>query len=435
MTTRRVNRPAAVRGTITVPADKSISPRALILHAIADGTARIDNLLDSADVRATESCLISLGASIEWYGGDPVALVQGNGLRGLLESDDVINCENSGTTMRLLAGLLSGHPILSILTGDESLRRRPMDRIIAPLRKMGATIHARTGDTRAPLVIKGGALRAINYQTPVASAQVKSAILLAGLYAEGITRVCEPAPSRDHTERMLAAMGAPIEARPGEASISPPGRLEPLSRRVPGDFSSAAPWLVLAACHPQAELLLRDVNVNPTRTGLLDINLAMGDDIDVQEERSTGAEPVADIVVRSSRLAGVEVGGDLVPRAIDELPVVALLACFAEGETIVRDAAELRVKESDRVDAVVRALGAMGADIAARPDGFGVRGPYLLRGARIDADGDHRIGMLAAVAGARAEGETHVEDDAVEVSYPRFWDDLASAAQGEPERA
>ena len=427
-----VNRPARVRATIQVPPDKSVSHRSLMFNAIADGRATIERLLDSEDVRSTAACLAALGVEIEWPAGSGVAHVTGRGLHGLFESEDVLDCANSGTTMRLLAGLLSGHPILSILTGDHMLRKRPMARIIGPLRRMGAHIHARTGDTLAPLVIKGGGLSALDFASPVASAQVKSAVLLAGLYAEGETRVTEPAQSRDHTERMLAAMGAPLVTEGAVVRVSPPQRLEPLSLRVPGDISSAAPWLVLGACHPDAEIFLQGVNTNPTRTGMLDIMKAMGADIEVLEERTSGGEPVADLIVRTSKLQGATVSGGLVPRAIDELPLVALLGCFAEGETLVKDASELRVKESDRVEMVVQALGRLGAKVTAREDGFVVRGPMALHGGKVDAGGDHRIGMLGAIAGMLAEGQTRVDNDAVGVSYPTFWDDLAAAALGGP---
>lgn len=428
-TTVIVSRPARIRATIQVPGDKSISHRSLIFNAIADGTATVERLLDAHDVRSTAACLAALGVEIEWPEGSPTARVRGRGMHGLFEAEDVLDCGNSGTTMRLMAGLLAAHPILSILTGDHMLRRRPMARIIGPLHKMGAQIHARRGDTLPPLVIKGGNLTGIDFASPVASAQVKSALLLAGLYAEGETRVTEPLRSRDHTERMLAAMGAPIAADDTRTSISAASRLEPLSLRVPGDISSAAPWLVLGACHPDAEIVIRGVNTNPTRTGLLDILRAMGANVELSEERASGGEPVADLVVRSSKLTGVTVSGPLVPRAIDELPLVALLACFAEGETVVKDAAELRVKESDRVEAVVQALGRLGAKVTPHDDGFAVHGPIKLRGGRVDGGGDHRIGMLGAIAGSLAEGETRVENDAVGVSYPSFWDDLAAAAQ------
>lgn len=427
----RVHRADRIRATLEVPPDKSISHRSLIFNAIASGAATIERILDSEDVRSTARCLESLGVPIDWPEGSPVARVTGQGLHGLFESEEILDCGNSGTTMRLLMGLLAGHPLLSVLTGDESLRQRPMARVIGPLRQMGAHIHGRTGDTLAPVVIKGGGLVGMAYQSPVASAQVKSALLLAGLYADGKTAVTEPAASRDHTERMLAAMGAPLTVSGTSVSVEPAtAPLRALSLRVPGDISSAAPWLVLAACHPDAEVVLEGVNVNETRTGLLDVLSAMGASVELMEERTSGGEPVADILVRSSELRATTVAGSLIPRAIDELPLVAVLGCFAHGDTVVRDASELRAKESDRVEAVVEVLGRMGARITAHPDGFTVHGPLQLHGARVDGRGDHRVGMLGAIAGSLASGETRVENDAVGVSYPNFWHDLARVAEG-----
>jgi len=425
-----VNRPGRIRARIEIPPDKSISHRSLILNAISSGRATIERILESDDVRSTAACLAALGVEIDWPEGSPVAHVRGAGLHGLYEAEDILDCGNSGTSMRLLLGLLAGHPILSVLTGDASLRSRPMARVIGPLRSMGATMVARKGDTLAPIALKGGSLHGIEYRSPVASAQVKSAVLLAGLYAEGTTSVSEPERSRDHTERMLEAMGAQVSIEGSAVRLAPPAQIAPLSLRVPGDISSAAPWLVLGACHPDAEILLEGVNVNPTRTGILDILEAMGANVEQLEARTSGGEPVADLVVRSSQLKGTVVSGALVPRAIDELPLVALLACHAHGQTIVRDAEELVMKESDRMAATVEVLGRMGAKVTARPDGFVIDGAQQLRGARVQARGDHRIGMLAAIAGALAEGETRVEDDAVGVSYPAFWGHLARAAEG-----
>ena len=422
-----VRRRGRLRASLRVPPDKSISHRALILNAIAEGDAEVQNLLDSDDVRSTAACLRALGVAIEWPAGSTPAQVRGGGLHGLFESESVLDCGNSGTTMRLLTGLLAAHPLFTVLTGDASLRGRPMARVIAPLQRMGAQISARAGDTLAPIAIEGGELHAIEYEMPVFSAQVKSALLLAGVYVEEQTRIIEPAPTRDHTEKMLAAMGAPVAREGQTVAIRRPGRLQPLPMRVPGDISSAAPWLVLATCHPDAELTLEGVGINPTRTGLLDILRRMGADLELREERSAGGEPVADIVVRSASLESTVVEGEDVPRAIDELPLVALLGCFAEGQTVVRDAGELRVKESDRVETVVTMLSAMGANIRGTDDGFVVQGPCVLAGAKLDGAGDHRMGMLGAVAGALADGETRVENDAVSVSYPGFWEELERA--------
>jgi 3-phosphoshikimate 1-carboxyvinyltransferase len=425
-----VNRPDRIRATVEVPADKSISHRALIFNAIADGKASVERILESEDVRSTARCLSALGVEIDWPEGASTARVTGAGLHSLYEADNVLDCGNSGTSMRLLMGLLAGQPLLSVLSGDASLRSRPMARVIAPLRSMGARIHGRKGDTLAPVVVQGGSLHGVSFNSPVASAQVKSAVMLAGLFAEGPTTVIEPEKSRDHSERMLSAMGATIAGEGNAVTVQPASRLSPLSLRVPGDISSAAPWLVLAACHPDAEILIRGVNTNETRTGLLDILQRMGAQVERLEERTSGGEPVADLVVRTSRLTGITVGGSVVPRAIDELPLVAILGCCAEGQTVVKDAQELVVKESDRVRATVTTLSRMGARIRPTSDGFIVEGPAALTGARVDGLGDHRIGMLGAIAGALASGETRVDNDAVGVSYPAFWQDLARAAEG-----
>jgi 3-phosphoshikimate 1-carboxyvinyltransferase len=425
-----VNAANRIRARIEIPPDKSISHRSLIFNAIADGDATIERILDSEDVRSTAACLAALGVEIDWPEGAPNARVRGSGLHSLYEAENTLDCGNSGTSMRLLLGLLAGQPIFSVLTGDGSLRSRPMARVIGPLRSMGANIVARKGDTLAPVAVRGGSLRAIDYTSPMASAQVKSAIMLAGLYAEGATSVTEPEKSRDHTERMLLAMGAIVNETGTKTSVVPPGRLSPLSMRVPGDISSAAPWLVLGACHPDAEILLEGVNVNPTRTGILDILEQMGANVERLEERTSGGEPTADLVVRTSQLRGTVVSGALVPRAIDELPLVAVLACFAEGETVVSNAEELLVKESDRAAATVDVLNRMGANITSRADGFVVHGPARLTGAKLNGRGDHRVGMLGAIAGSLADGETHIDNDAVGISYPKFWEDLARAAEG-----
>ncbi|HEV8573758.1 MAG TPA: 3-phosphoshikimate 1-carboxyvinyltransferase, partial [Dehalococcoidia bacterium] len=392
-----------VRGTIEVSANKSISHRGAIFNAIAEGEALVENFQRGADCLATLRCLRQLGASWRWR-EESGLIVTGGGLRGFREPQNVLDCRNSGTTMRLLAGLLAAQPFLSILTGDASLRSRPMERIAAPLREMGADISGRDGGRLAPLVIRGSALRGINYRMPVASAQVKSALLLAGLYAEGETVIEEPGPTRDHTERMLSAMGADvvfgespvIRIRPSTSELSA------LSLRVPGDISSAAPLIVLVAVHSDAEVRISGVGVNQTRTGILDALKMMGADVQLHEERMWGPEPVADIVVRSSRLHGTTIDGDLVPRAIDELPLLALAACFAEGETVIRDAEELRAKESNRIRTTVDGLRAMGANLEETQDGLRVCGPQKLRGAMVSSYGDHRLAMMLGVAGALA---------------------------------
>ena len=426
-----VRRSPRLRGAIAIPGDKSITHRAIMFNSIARGEACIEGFLDAADTRSTLECMRSLGARIE----EPRAgelIVYGGGRAALHEPDNVLDCGNSGTTIRLLTGLLAGLPMLSVLTGDDSLRARPMARIVRPLNQMGADVTARAAGTLPPVVVRGGPLHGgQRIETPVASAQVKSAFLLAGLAADGPTTVSEPSMSRDHTERLLSAMGAHIATAEEDGrhivTLTPsPSDLVAVDVSVPGDISTAAVWIVVATLHPDAELLLTGVGVNPARTGLLDILRAMGADIELLEERTTGGEPVADLRVRSARLKGDEVSGALVPRAIDELPLVALAGAMAEGETLIRDAAELRVKESDRIASTAAMLRGFGADIEERPDGMRVRGGTRLQAARAHSGGDHRLAMLAAAAGILADGESVIEGgEAVAVSYPEFWGDLA----------
>ncbi len=428
---RTVRRPKRLRGAIVPPGDKSISHRAAIFNAIAEGDAIVENFQRGADCLATLRCLRLLGVRWEWR-DESSLYVRGAGHDGLREPTAVLDCRNSGTSIRLLTGLLSAQPFFSVLTGDASLRTRPMARVIEPLRQMGARIAGREGDRKAPLAVQGTALKGIRYRMPVASAQVKSALIMAGLYADGETVIEEPGPSRDHTERMLRAMGAPVESSEGPAVRVQ--RLErdiaALSLRVPGDISAAAPWLVLGAIHPDAEIRIQGVCVNPTRTGILDALEMMGADIWLEEERLWGPEPVADIVVRSSRLRGAVIGGDMATRAIDELPLLALAGCFAEGETVIKDAAELRVKESDRVRTTADGLRRMGAEIEEQPDGLRVHGGRRLHGSRVASHGDHRLAMMLAIAGSVASGETAVGNSTtVAVSYPVFWRDLEMIAR------
>ncbi len=432
--TRRVQRPARLEGTVEVLGDKSVSHRTALLGALASGTTRVRRFLTSDDCRATLGCLRQLG--VDWRleeeaPGVGTLELEGVGLHGLREPADVLDANNSGTTLRLISGILAGQPFVSVLTGDDSLRERPVGRIVEPLRLMGAQLLARDNDSLPPLTIRGGGLKGIHYRLPVASAQVKSAVLLAGLFAEGETVVEEPLTSRDHTERLLRAMGVDLKREGAGVRLAPPTTLSPLDLEVAGDVSAAAFWLVAGSIHPDAEIVLPEVNVNPTRTGLLDVLSIMGAKIDIGEQRIIGEEPVADITVRSARLQGVEVGGELIPRLLDELPVLAVAATFAEGRTVVRDAAELRVKESDRIAALVRELGRMGAQIEERPDGFVIEGGGGLRGGEVDGRGDHRLTMALAVAGLVAEGETFVVDEeSVSVSYPGFWQDLERVAAG-----
>ena len=413
-----------LRGEVRVPGDKSVSHRALLLNAIAEGEAIISNLGPGADCTSTMRCLKALGVDVEVRPDGTIRIV-GGGLHGLREAEDVLDAGNSGTTTRLLTGLLAGQEFFSVITGDGSLRGRPMKRIIDPLRRMGGQVWARKGDTLLPIAIRGSRLTAIDYTLPVASAQLKSALLLAGLYAEGATTVREPQLSRDHTERMLRAQGADLRVDGRVITLTPGRRLSAMSVDVPGDISSAAFWLVAAAIHPDAEIVVRDVGINPGRTGILDALAAMGADVEMVPRGERAGEPVADLVARSSVLNATRIAGDLVPRLIDEIPVLAVAAAFADGETVFADASELRVKETDRIAALVTELGRMGAEVRELPDGLAIRGGRKLRGARCQSYGDHRMAMALAIAGLVAEGETVVDGSQVaDVSYPDFWEEL-----------
>ncbi len=422
MTTRTISPARRLRGTISVPGDKSVSHRAAMLNALASGEAAVHNFLPGDDCMSTLAVLRQLGA--DWSLDGATLRVRGAGLRGLREADGVLDCGNSGTTMRLMCGVLAGYDVHSVLTGDASLRTRPMARVAEPLRQMGARIDGRDGGRLAPVSVRGGALRGIRYAMPVASAQVKSAVLLAGLYAEGETIVEEPAPARDHTERMLAAMGAHVRREGAAVSIRPAAALSPLSMRVPNDISAAAFWIVAGLAHPDAEITLTGVGINPTRTGLIDALRAMGGDISTGEERTVGGEPVADIVVRSSRLEGVVVAGDTVARMIDEAPALAVAAARAAGTTEVRDAGELRVKESDRIATTASQLQALGVRVEERDNGMAIEGGAIGGGA-VRSFGDHRLAMALAVAALCGTGDVRIDGaEAVSVSYPAFWDDL-----------
>lgn len=433
--THQVARPPRLEGRLRVPGDKSISHRAALFNGVAHGKARVVNFSRGADCLSTLGCLRALGVRWDWdpAGAGPHAsdllVLDGAGEEGLREPDDLLDAGNSGTTMRLLTGLLAGYDLFAVLSGDQSLRRRPMGRVVQPLRRMGARISGRGGDTLAPLAIHGGHLQGLDYETPVASAQLKSALLLAALRAEGPSRITEPALSRDHSERMLAAMGARLVRKALTIEVQPlTGPLRATDFIVPGDFSAAAFWLVAGAIHPEARLTVEGVGINPTRTGLLDVLQAMGARIHRENEREVGGEPIADLTVESSRLEGVEVAGDLIPRLIDEVPVLAVAAACAHGQTVVRDAAELRVKESDRIATVALELGRLGAQIEELRDGLVIRGPTVLRGARCQDHGDHRLAMALAVAGLAAAGDTLIEGDSHAVSYPAFWQQLDQLA-------
>ncbi len=432
MTTRTVTPAKRLHGTIAVPGDKSISHRAAILNALADGEATVHNFLPGEDCISTLSVLRALGAdyTLDTSGETPVLSINGCGIDGLREPDAVLDCGNSGTTMRLMSGVLAGQPFHSVLTGDASLRKRPMARVTTPLREMGARVHGRDDGRFAPLSIDGGNLRGIRYRLPEASAQTKSAILLAGLYAEGDTIVEEQQPSRDHTERMLAAMGAQIGREGPAIRLTPGGRLTALSLRVPNDISAAAFWMVAASVHPDAEIHLTGVGMNPTRTGIIEVLRAMGADLAIEEERTVAGEPVADIVVRSSELRGVTAEGDLIVRMMDEIPALAVAAAFAHGPTTIRDAAELRVKESDRIATTVSQLSALGVGISARDDGMVIEGGTPPAGGNVGSFGDHRLAMALAAAALAGSGDVRIDEaEAVAVSYPDFWQHLEQLSE------
>lgn len=413
----RVSSSGPLRGEVRVPGDKSISHRALLLGALADGELEITGFLRCNDTLATLNCVRRLGVKVEVR--DPTSLVvHGVGLRGLAPADGPLDCVRAGTAIRLLAGILAGQPFESVLTGDAQLRRRPMGRVVDPLARMGAEIE--TTDGHAPLIVHGRPLHGIAYRMPIASAQVKSAILLAGLFADSPTTVHQPGPARDHTERMLAAMGAEMKTE-GNAVTIAPSALSPVPISVPGDFSSAAFPLVAALLVPGSRITLRGVGINPTRTGLLDVLSAMGAKIEVLEFHREGNEPVADLRVRAAGLRGVEIEGETVVRMIDEFPILAVAATQADGTTVVRDAGELRVKETDRIAAVVEELRTLGAVIEPRPDGFIVHGPTPLHGASVSSHGDHRLGMALAAAGLIADGTTEIDDiSCADDSFPGF---------------
>ena len=432
---RTIGRPAKLAGELTVPGDKSISHRSLILNAMARGTARVTGISNGEDVMSTMACLRGMGVTITKGAGSGEYTIQGHG-PVLEEASDILDAGNSGTSMRLLSGLLAAQPFLSVITGDGSLRSRPMRRIVEPLQMMGAQVLGRQNGSLAPLVIQGGSLKGIEYDLPVASAQVKSCIMLASLSADGETVIHQPAPSRDHTERMVTAMGASIE-EDGLALHVKPGALKSVDIAVPGDISSAAFWIVAGLCHPDSQVLVRGVGLNPSRTGIIDALRAMGagDSLQLLNERTEGGEPVADVLATTGELQGTEIAGDMIPRILDEIPILAVAACFASGETVIRDAAELRVKESDRIATTVQELSRLDAHIEAREDGMVIRGTGRLTGAACQSHGDHRLAMSMAVCGMLADGEVEVHgSNAAAVSYPSFWEDLEILAPGHTKR-
>jgi 3-phosphoshikimate 1-carboxyvinyltransferase len=413
----------SLQGKVKIPGDKSISHRALMLGAIAEGETIIRGLLLGEDPRSTASCFRQMGAEISELNTQEIK-VKGIGLGNLQEPPDVLDAGNSGTTIRLMMGLLASQPdTVFTVTGDSSLRSRPMSRVVKPLQEMGAQIWGRQGGKLAPLAISGQKLRSLHYHSPIASAQVKSCILLAGLNAEGSTTVTEPALSRDHSERMFKAFGANLTVDSETLSVTVTGgnKLHGQTVIVPGDISSAAFWLVAGAIVPDADLLVENVGVNPTRTGILTALEMMGADIALENSREVAGEPVADIRVRHGKLQATEIGGDLIPRLIDEIPVLAVAAVFAEGTTIIKDAAELRVKESDRLAAIASELSKLGAKITELPDGLEITGGTNLVGTEVESYHDHRITMSLAVAALNATGTTTIRGaEAAAISYPDF---------------
>lgn len=417
----------ALKGEITVPGDKSISHRSIMFGALAEGTTRVTNFLRGADCLSTIDCFRKLGIDIEDL--DSEILIHGKGLHGLTAPSSMLDVGNSGTTTRLISGILAGQSFTSELNGDASIQSRPMKRIMTPLQSMGADIVSIKGNGCAPLRITGKPLQAVHYQSPVASAQVKSCVLLAGMYADGITRVTEPVLSRNHTEIMLNYLGAKVTSQGTTASIEPEPVLKAREIQVPGDISSAAYFIAAGLLTPDSQILLRNVGINPTRDGILKVCRAMGADITLLNVNEEG-EPVADLLIRSSQLHGTTVEGSIIPTLIDEIPMIAVMAAFAEGTTVIRDAAELKVKESDRIAVVTEGLRRMGADIQPTEDGMIIHGGKPLQGAKINSYLDHRIAMSFAVAGTICDGTMDiVKGDCVNISYPEFYKDLYSLGE------
>ena len=412
-----------LKGEITVPGDKSISHRSIMLGSIASGVTEVHGFLNGADCISSMNCFRQMGVDIDYDGS--IVTIHGNGLHGLKAPADTLDVGNSGTTTRLMSGILAAQNFSSRVIGDDSICRRPMKRIITPLAMMGADITSERGNDCAPLIINGRKLKGIHYDSPVASAQVKSCVLLAGLYADGETSVTEPYVSRNHTELMLNAFGGSCTTLGPTATVTSDPVLTGQKIVVPGDISSAAYFLVAGLIAENSEITIKNVGINPTRDGIIDVIKMMGGDITFANVNADSGEPTADITVKTSSLKGCVIAGDIIPKLIDEIPVIAILACFAEGETVIKDAAELKVKESNRIDVMVNNLSAMGADITGTDDGMIIRGGKPLHSAVIHSKKDHRIAMSFAVAAMCAEGETEILDaNCVNISYPDFYRDL-----------
>lgn len=418
---KRIN---GLKGEVTIPGDKSISHRAIMFGSIAEGLTEVTNFLEGADCLSTISCFQKMGVNIERNGSH--ILVHGNGLHGLKKPEEMLDVGNSGTTTRLISGILSGQDFTATLNGDESIQRRPMKRIITPLSMMGAQIESMKDNGCAPLKIQGAKLHGIHYDSPVASAQVKSAILLAGLYAEGATSVKEPSVSRNHTEIMLNYFGANVKTVDTTATIQPAENLFGQKVEVPGDISSAAYFIAAGLLVPNSEILIKNVGINETRDGIIRVAKEMGGDITLLNVKKDSGEPTADILVKSSELHGITIGGDIIPTLIDEIPIIAVMAAFAKGQTIIKDAAELKVKESNRIDIMVNNLANMGCDITATDDGMIINGGKTLTNTVVDSVLDHRIAMSFAIASLLSDGEMEIiGKEIVSVSYPSFFEDLA----------
>ena len=417
-----------LHGEIRIPGDKSVSHRSIIFSSLGSTPVHITNFLHAQDCLSTAACFRALGADIE-FASDTEVTVNGHGMHGLHEPQTILDAGNSGTTLRLMTGLMAAQPFLTTFTGDASLHRRPMGRVIKPLTQMGAEIYGRENNTKLPLTIVpvGEGLHGITYQSPVASAQVKSAILLAGLYAHGTTTVVEPFVSRDHTERMLKAFGVDVKREGTAVSVDPVEKLTaPAEIEVPGDISSAAYWLVAGSIIPGSEIVLRNVGMNPTRTGIIDVLQAMGADLTIENERTSGGEPAADIRVRAAKLHGTSFGAEIMPRLIDEIPIIAVAALFADGETVITGAGELRVKETDRLQAVVDEYNKIApGSVEGSADGLVIRGGCALQTAECHTYDDHRMAMSLAVLGTAAKGVSLDNGACVNISYPVFYDTLA----------
>ena len=417
-----------LKGYITVPGDKSISHRGVMIGALANGKTEVNHFLLGEDCLATISCFRRLGINIDIDFQNEKVVIEGKGLDGLKAQNDILNVGNSGTTIRLMSGILCGQNFSSLITGDSSIQSRPMKRILTPLKQMGADIESLNNNGCAPLSINSSkcpSLKGIHYNSPVASAQVKSCLLLAGLYAEGDTLVTEPAISRNHTELMLTNFGAEVKSIDNTVSVKPRPSLTGRKIDIPGDISSAAYFIAAALIVPNSELLIKNVGINPTRAGILKVCQMMGADIKLENIKENGNELSADLLVRHSNLKGVNIGGSIIPTLIDEIPIIAVLSCFAKGRTVIRDAQELKVKESNRIDVIVDNLARMGADIEATDDGMIINGGKPLHGATIDSKMDHRIAMAFAIAGLMADGDTNILDsECVAISYPGFFKDL-----------